>query len=105
MKFYSNTNVYDESIKRIEYFFNEFEEVVVGFSGGKDSTVTLHLALEVAERLNKLPLKVLFIDQEAEWQGTVDYVKKVMYNPKVKPMWFQMPIVITNNASTEHRYS
>ena len=105
MKFYSKNNVYEEALKRIEFFFDEFEEVVVGFSGGKDSTVTLHLALEVAEKRDRLPLKVLFIDQEAEWQGTVDYVKKVMYDKRVEPLWFQMPIVITNNASTEHRYS
>ena len=91
MKFYSNNNVYEESINRIEYFFDEFEEVIVGFSGGKDSTVTLNLALEVAEKKNRLPLKVLFIDQEAEWQGTIDYVKEVMYDNRVEPLWFQMP--------------
>ena len=28
-----------------------------------------------------------------------------MYDERVEPLWFQMPIVITNNASTEHRYS
>jgi len=105
MKYYSKNNVYEEAINRIEFLFDEFEEVIVGFSGGKDSTVTLHLALEVAEKRNRLPLKVLFIDQEAEWQGTIDYVKKVMYDKRVEPLWFQMPIVITNNASTEHRYS
>lgn len=105
MKYYSNINVYEKAIERVEYLFNEFEEVIVGFSGGKDSTVTLHVALEVAERLNRLPLKVCFIDQEAEWQGTIDYVKKIMYDKRVEPLWYQMPIVITNNASTEHRYS
>ena len=63
MKFYSKNNVYEEALKRIEFFFDEFEEVIVGFSGGKDSTVTLHLALEVAEKRNRLPLKVLFVDQ------------------------------------------
>lgn len=105
MKFYSNNSVYKESINRIEFLFNEFEEVIVGFSGGKDSTVTLNLALEVAEKKGRLPLSVLFIDQEAEWQGTIDYVKKIMYDKRVNPLWFQMPIVITNNASTEHRYS
>jgi predicted phosphoadenosine phosphosulfate sulfurtransferase len=105
MKFYSKTNVYDASIKRIENLFDEFEEIVVGFSGGKDSTVTLHLALEIAEKRDRLPLKVLFIDQEAEWQGTIDYVKKIMYDKRVEPLWFQMPIVITNNASSKERYS
>ena len=105
MKYYSKNNVYEEAINRIEFLFDEFEEVIVGFSGGKDSTVTLHLALEVAEKRNRLPLKVLFIDQEAEWQGTIDYVDKVMRRDDVEPLWFQMPIVITNNASTTERYS
>ena len=105
MKFYSNENVYEKAIERIEFLFDEFEEVIVGFSGGKDSTVTLNLALEIARKKNRLPLKVMFIDQEAEWQGTIDYVKKVMYQKDIEPLWFQMPIVITNNASTEHRYS
>ena len=105
MKIYKKTNVYIAAIKRIEYLFSEFDNVVVGFSGGKDSTVTLNLALEVATKLNRLPLKVIFVDQEAEWQGTIDYVKKVMYDKRVEPMWFQMPMVITNNASSYNRYA
>jgi predicted phosphoadenosine phosphosulfate sulfurtransferase len=105
MKIYSNKNVLDAALDRIRYLFDEFPTIVVGFSGGKDSTVTLELALRVAEEKNRLPLTVMWIDQEAEWQGTVDYVEKVMKDPRVKPMWFQMPIVITNNASSYNRYS
>ena len=105
MKIYSNKSVLDEGLNRIRYLFDEFENVVVGFSGGKDSTVTLNISLQVAEEKNRLPLKVIFIDQEAEWQGTVDYVEKVMSDPRIEPMWFQMPMVITNNASSYNRYS
>jgi predicted phosphoadenosine phosphosulfate sulfurtransferase len=105
MKIYSQKNVLDAAIDRVRFIFDEFKNVVVGFSGGKDSTVTLNIALKVAEEKNRLPLKVLFVDQEAEWQGTIDYVEKVMNDPRVKPMWFQMPMVITNNASSYERYS
>jgi predicted phosphoadenosine phosphosulfate sulfurtransferase len=105
MKIYSNKNVFDAATERVELLFKEFNNVVVGFSGGKDSTVVLNLCLNVAEKLNRLPLPVLFIDQEAEWKGTIDYIEKVMYDPRVKPMWFQMPMVITNNASSYNRYS
>jgi predicted phosphoadenosine phosphosulfate sulfurtransferase len=105
MKIYNKTNVLEKAKERINYLFDEFENVVVGFSGGKDSTVVLNLALEIAEKRNRLPLPVIFVDQEAEWQYTIEYVKKVMYDKRVKPMWFQMPMVITNNASSYNRYS
>lgn len=105
MKIYNKQNVLDASLDRIRFLFDDFENVVVGFSGGKDSTVTLNLALQVAEEKNRLPLKVIFVDQEAEWQGTIDYVEKVMKDSRVDPYWFQMPMVITNNASSYARYS
>jgi predicted phosphoadenosine phosphosulfate sulfurtransferase len=105
MKIYNKQNVYHAALDRIRFLFDEFENVVVGFSGGKDSTVTLNLALEVAQEKNRLPLKVIFVDQEAEWQGTIDYVEKVMKDSRVDPYWFQMPMVITNNASSYERYS
>ena len=106
MKLFSiDESVYDAGLKRIRYLFDEFPNVVVGYSGGKDSTVILELALIVAKEKNRLPLSVMFIDQEAEWQGTIDMVKKVMYRADIKPYWYQMPIVITNNASSYERYS
>lgn len=105
MKIFKNQNVFDAGVERINYLFDEFENIVVGYSGGKDSTVVLHLALIVAEQRNRLPLKVLFVDQEAEWQGTIDLVKEVMYDSRVDPYWYQIPMVITNNASSYERYS
>lgn len=69
MKVYKKQSVYDAALDRIRYLFDEFPNVIVGFSGGKDSTVVLELALIVAREKNRLPLDVLFIDQEAEWQA------------------------------------
>ncbi len=105
MKFYKNINVYDDALNRINWLFDEFENISVAFSGGKDSTVVLNLTLKVAEERGRLPVNVIWIDQEAEWQGTVDYCTKIMTDPRVKPMWFQMPMVITNNASSYDEYS
>lgn len=105
MKIYKNQTVLEAALNRIRFLFDEFPNVVVGFSGGKDSTVTLELALTVAREKGRLPLSVLFIDQEAEWQGTIDYMDYIMARPEINPLWFQMPMVITNNASSYNRYS
>lgn len=98
-KYYGTKSVFDIAIERIYYLFSEFDKVVVNFSGGKDSTVLLNLTLMVAEQIGKLPVDVIFIDQEAEWQATIDYVNTAMRDPRVNPLWFQMPIRIFNATS------
>ena len=99
MKVFLNENVWDAALDRIEYLFDEFENVVVAFSGGKDSTVTLELALIVARRRGRLPLKVCFLDQEAEWAVNISYVKSVMYREEIEPLWIQVPIFLPNSLS------
>lgn len=100
MEYYYNEDVYSAAIRRINYLFDNFQHIVVGFSGGKDSTVVLHLALEVAEKKGRLPLEVFFIDQEGEWDCTIDYVRQVMYDPRVKPAWLQVPMILFNATAS-----
>lgn len=100
MKAYLADTVFDAAIKRIRWVFEEFDNVIVNFSGGKDSTVILHLALQVAAETKRLPLKVMFIDQEAEWETVIDYVRLVMSDSRVDPLWLQVPIKIFNATST-----
>ena len=47
-KKYSAESVLEAARKRISYSFDVFEKVYVSFSGGKDSSVMLHLVLEEA---------------------------------------------------------
>lgn len=102
MKIFLKQNVWDAAYERISYLFKEFDEVAVAFSGGKDSTVTLEMALLVAEKEGKLPLTVMWIDQEAEWQAVVDYTKRVMYRETVIPHWLQVPIRLFNATTMEY---
>ncbi len=99
MKIYLTQNVYEAALDRMRRLFWEFPTVVVNCSGGKDSTVVLNLALQVAEELGRLPLPVFWIDQEAEWSSVVEYVRGVMYDPRVRPYWLQVPFRINNSTS------
>lgn len=99
MRSYLASNVFDASLVRLRYIFDEFKNVVVGFSGGKDSTVTLNMALQVAREKNRLPLTVMFLDQEAEWQTVIDYIRVVMSSPEINAHWLQVPIKLFNAAS------
>jgi len=101
---YSKNSVFDESLNRLRYLFDEFNDVVVSFSGGKDSTVILELALRVAEEKGRLPLKVLFLDQEAEWECVIDYVRRVMNDPRVEPIWLQIPLKMPNSSSGKEQH-
>lgn len=99
-RLYLNENVFDAALERVRWVFREFQTVYVSFSGGKDSTVVLNLALQVAEEMGRLPVPVMFIDQEAEWQSVIDYIRTVMHDPRVSPRWLQVPIKLFNATST-----
>jgi predicted phosphoadenosine phosphosulfate sulfurtransferase len=101
---YLKDTVYDAALNRMRRLFDEFGNVIVGMSGGKDSTVVYNLALQVAREKNRLPLKVMFLDQEAEWDCVIDFVRSVMSNPDVEPMWFQIPMFLFNASSSEDSF-
>ena len=46
MKKYLKKNVYKAAKERIEFIFANFEKIYISFSGGKDSSVLLNLALD-----------------------------------------------------------
>ena len=99
MRIFLDQNVFDAALDRIRYLFNEFENIMVCISGGKDSTVIYNLCKIVAKEQNKLPMKVLFLDQEAEWESVIDHVREIMNDPDVEPYWIQAPILLKNATS------
>lgn len=104
MKIYLKDNVYQAAKKRIHRIFSEFDNVIVSISGGKDSTAVMEITLEVAKELNRLPLKVMFIDQEDEWSYTIDYIRYVKSRPELKLYWFQVPVLETSAANHQDQY-
>ena len=97
-KKYLEIDVLSAARERISFIFDEFKEIQVSVSGGKDSTVLLHLALQEAEKRNR-KIEVFFLDQEAEYQATIDLIKKQMSHDLVVAKWYQVPIYLTNTAS------
>ncbi len=93
-KIYTNQNVYDASQSRLEYIFNEFENVLVAFSGGKDSSVCLNMVYEYAKAHGMLDKVAMYhLDYEAQYQMTTDYVTKVFSEyPGIKKYWLCLPI-------------
>jgi predicted phosphoadenosine phosphosulfate sulfurtransferase len=77
--------------------------ISIGFSGGKDSTVLFHLINEEAKKRDRKFI-LYFQDQEAEYQGTVDFVEWAMSQPNVIPLWYQVPIFMTNAASHQQLF-
>lgn len=47
-KYYLEKNVYEASVERINYTFDNFEKIYLSFSAGKDSTVMLHMVMDEA---------------------------------------------------------
>ncbi|VEC76057.1 Co-activator of prophage gene expression IbrA [Raoultella ornithinolytica] len=61
--------------KRIEWVMDNFSRICVSFSGGKDSTLMLHLTALHARRTGR-KISVLFIDWEAQFPAPLPIVKR-----------------------------
>lgn len=96
-------NVLDAARKRIAFLFDNYDNIQLSFSGGKDSTALFHLINEQAVSRNRKFI-LYFQDQEAEYQGTIDFVEWAMTQPNVIPMWYQVPIFMTNAASQQQLF-
>ena len=97
-------NVWEKALERTRRVFDDFEEVFVLFSGGKDSTAVLNVALQVAEEKGRLPLRVVFYDEEAIHPPTVEYVERIMKDPRVDLEWYCLPVAHRNACSNEQPY-
>lgn len=99
MRKYIDKTVLEASLERVKFIFDNFENVMVSVSSGKDSTVIYNLCLSEAIKRNR-KIKVFFLDQEAEYESTVKLMRSIMNHPNVIPLWYQVPIYMTNTASS-----
>ena len=99
-KRYLGTDVLTAARQRIARVFDDFPEVYVSFSGGKDSSVLLDLAACEA-RARGRRIGVLFVDLEAQYTLTVDYIAAMLSrNADVAdPWWVALPLNLRTAVS------
>lgn len=96
-----NKDVLEAATERISWTLENFPQVCVSFSGGKDSTVMLHLTAQVARRKGK-KIHLLFIDWEAQFTCTIQHVNKmiVQYGDIIEKCWWvALPLTTQNSLS------
>ena len=100
----TESDCFQNALERMEYVFDTFDHVCVSFSGGKDSTACLNLALKIATEKKRLPLDVVSFDEEAIPPETVEYMQRVADRDDIKFRWFCIPLEHRNACSTSQPY-
>jgi predicted phosphoadenosine phosphosulfate sulfurtransferase len=97
IKRFRDVDVYEASKNRISMVFNSFEKVYVAFSGGKDSSVMLHLVMEEAIARGR-KVAVMYIDFEAQYAETISHMEEMLelYRDHIDPHWICIPMLLRN---------
>lgn len=93
-------NVLDAARDRIRYAFDHMDKISVSFSGGKDSSVMLHLVMDEAIARGK-KVAVLFIDLEAHYKLHIEHSLEMfeLYKDYIDPYWICLPLALRNAVS------
>src|SRR3990167_6167607 len=96
-KTYREDNVLVAARKRIALTFDNFERIYVSFSGGKDSTVMLHMVMDEAKKRNR-KVGVLLVDLEGQYEITIGHVAAMfeMYKENADIHWVCLPLLLRN---------
>lgn len=99
-KQYLDINVLEAARQRVAYVFDNFPRVYISFSGGKDSTVMLHLVMEEAVRRGR-KVGVLLVDLEGMYKITIEHIQAMydLYAGHIEPYWVCLPISLRNAVS------
>lgn len=100
VRHYLGINVLEAAQQRIAWVFDTFKKICVSFSGGKDSSVMLHLVMGEAIRRER-KVCVLFVDLEGQYKLTINFIEQcyAMYADHIEPYWVALPILLRNAVS------
>lgn len=93
----------DEALEdRLKLIFEDFDNICVSFSGGKDSGVLLNAVLDYKRKHGyKQKIGVFHTDYEAQYSKTTEYVTRMYENnlEDIEPYWFCVPITVNCSVS------
>lgn len=100
LKNYMDKNVFQASQERISYTFDNFENIFLSFSGGKDSSVMFHLVMDECIK-RKRKIGVMLIDFEAQYKNTEQHAIEMFerYKDYIEVHWICLPIKLRNASS------
>lgn len=93
-------DVYEATSKRLDYAFEHFDNIIISFSGGKDSGVLAELAIQKARELNR-KIYLYHLDYEGMYTATIDYVHELIERniDVVVPYWVCLPLRVPSAVS------
>lgn len=107
MREYIGQNVYDALQSRLKFIFEEFDNIFVSFSGGKDSGLLLNLTLDFQKKYYpRKKIGVFHQDFEAQYTVTTEYIERTFQRIKndVEPYWVCLPMATRTALSSYQMY-
>ena len=106
-KEFTGQNVYEALQERLKYIFEEFDNIFVSFSGGKDSGLLLNMTLDFQKKYYPdKKIGVFHQDFEAQYTVTTEYVERTFERIKhdVEPYWVCLPMATRTALSSYQMY-
>ena len=104
---YLDINVYDALQERFEFLFQEFDNIYVSFSGGKDSGLLLNLLMDFKRaHYPDRCIGVFHQDFEAQYTVTTEYITRTFERllPEIEPYWVCLPMATRTALSSYEMY-
>lgn len=102
-KEYLEQNVYEALLDRLKLIFEEFDNIYISFSGGKDSGLLLNLLLDYRKKYYPdRQIGVFHQDFEAQYTVTTEYIERTFERIKdeVEPYWVCLPMATRTALSS-----
>jgi predicted phosphoadenosine phosphosulfate sulfurtransferase len=97
-------SVLQAAVGRLQGLYEAGHRIVVSYSGGKDSTVCLELAVIAARKAGRLPVEVVMQDEEISYPGTYDFIERTAQRPEISMTWLCMQQPLLNIFNREMPY-